>query len=142
MTPLDALQRTVNMAKSSYDGKSIGDEAEFQKEQQAIEKVELLLNTAVPIARFRMFVQVRSVGGAPPKKHKPVMMEPCEFTVCSPTIAGLKMALEGLRRRPCDVFVSLFEQKEQSADYLTGYDGPSRGGGLYLWSSKLEELYG
>lgn len=91
-----------------------------------------MLNTALPIARYRAFVGVDAEG-----KGKKIQNE---YTICSPTIAGILAGLIGLLEHRTDVHVTLWEQRPEGADMLSGYQGPSKVARYKSWLSSLPGL--
>jgi hypothetical protein len=99
----------------------------------AISVVTAMLNTALPIARFRAFVQVDGST-----MHKRVVKD--EFTVCSTTIDGIRSGLVGLREYRTNVHVTLWEQRSTGADMLSGYQGPTKITRYRSWLSSLDSF--
>lgn len=138
-TPLEAMTRLIAVADTHMSlSRSMAELGQMSPEQRsgiedvevAISIVQAMLNTALPIARFRAFVQVDV--GKPPKG--PLRDE---FTVCAPTIEGIIGGLLGLATYRADVHVTLWEQRATGADMLSGYQGPSKVDRFKSWVNSL-----
>lgn len=83
-----------------------------------------MLNTFLPIARFRAAVEVSGdrVRRTPGKAKIAVTSD---YTACSPTMDGIRSSLAALSTIDTDVRVSIWEQRADGADFLTGYQGQS-----------------
>lgn len=100
----------------------------------AISTVQAMLNTALPIARFRCFVSVQA--GKPPKG--PIRDD---YTVCSASMAGITAGLIGLAHTRVDVHATVWEQGALGAEMLSGYQGPSKVSRYRSWIESLLHLY-
>lgn len=81
----------------------------------AISIAQAMLNTALPVARFRCFIKIESgfqLGR--------------EYTICSPIIEDIVAALYPLSLLRVDVYITLWEQRSTGADMLEGFQGRAR----------------
>lgn len=128
LTPLEAMQTLISVADNHMSlSRSMAELNDMDPEQRervenievAISVVNAVLNTAMPIVRFRAFVQVDATS-----KKKAIRDE---YTICAQSINGILAGLIGLQQHKVDVHASLWEQKPLGAEMLTGYQGPTRG---------------
>lgn len=115
MQVTEALQRVISVAISADDGRSIDpDNKDYQDDQAAIAICQAILNTALPVARFRAFVQIDDIPGK---------QEGREYTVCAVSVPEIQQAVKYLAKVPLAVSVTLWEQKQAGAEMLSGYQG-------------------
>ena len=92
-------------------------EEEQERDSLAIAVIQAMLNTALPVARFRAFVQIDNIPGS---------QEGQEFTVCAVSASDLQSGLRHLGvKKPIDLQASLWEQRVDGAEMLSGYQGPT-----------------
>lgn len=116
MQPVEAITRLLAIADNRHDGRSVDPDDENEKlDELAVGIIQAMLNTALPVARFRLFVRMESGPN-----------DGCEFTVCATKIEEIVAAVMPLTLRPVKVYVSLWEQRPTGADMLAGYQGMSR----------------
>lgn len=126
MQPVEAITRVLALAdvhqqsdrKDQEEGLSSMDPESrslFEQDELAISVVQAMLNTALPVARFRCFVKIDSG-----------IEEGLEFTVCAVKIEEIVCALRPLTRATRKVYVNLWEQRATGADMLAGYQGWTR----------------
>lgn len=121
MQPLEALTRLIALADGmtappeSPTRNVLHSEEDQQQNEVAISVCQAMLNTALPVARFRAFVKLESGPN-----------EGLEFTICAVKITEIVAALMPLTLRPVKVYISLWEQRATGADMLAGYQGLSR----------------
>lgn len=106
--------------------------------QAGIEKLELavsvasaMLNTALPVARFRCFVKIESG----PEENR-------EFTISSPHIEDIVAALAPWCAIVRKVYVTLWEQRATGADMVEAYQGMTRSRGkkhLQVFLNQLQK---
>ena len=94
---------------------------------------QAILNTALPVARFRCHVSIEDVVV---NGQNRVGMS--EFTVCSTDISGIKAGLVGLLREPLTVVAHLWEQRATGADMQSGYQGLTKAPNFRLWYRGLD----
>lgn len=142
MTPLEAMTFLIKQVDDQMSAtRQLSEITQMQPEEQAhCEEVELaisvitaMLNTALPIARFRCFVSVDKHSLLKSRVHE-------EFTVCAVNIAGIKGGLIGLNEHRTDVHVTLWEQRATGAEMLSGYQGPTKGKRYRNWLDSLNVL--
>lgn len=101
----------------------------------AVAVAQAMLNTAIPVARFRAHVTIDKVG--PSSK-----MGLGDFTVCGVSIPCIKNGLIGLSHEANEVHITLWEQKSTGADMLSGYQGHSKSKNYRLWLSAIDDFEG
>lgn len=131
MTPLEAMNRLIALADHYRveEGGRPDDEAQVE-DNIAVAVIQAMLNTALPIARFRAFVEVDAQSQRRGKIRD-------EFTVCAPTIHGILGGLIGLHHAKTDVHVTLWEQKAEGASMLTGFQGATKSRRYRSWVEEL-----
>lgn len=143
MTSLEAIQSLIAVAdvhmSLSRSMAELGDMSPEQREtieniEVAISTVQAVLNTAMPVARFRCYVSVE-VG----KKPRGPIRD--DFTICAPTIEGITAGLIGLAQTRVDVHATLWEQRPLGAEMLSGYQGPSKVSRYRSWVESLIALF-
>jgi hypothetical protein len=97
-----------------------------------------MLNTALPVSKYRAYVEVIGQHGA----KKPITQGKveAEYTACAVNMAGIRSGLVGLLREDLEVRVLVFEQKAGSADVVTGYHGFTKNQKFRLWFKELAAL--
>lgn len=122
MQAVEALTLLISMGDQSLklNASLDGDNpqlSEYEKQLQlAVSVCQAMLNTALPVARFRCFVQIESGR----EKGR-------EYTICGVNIEDIVTALYPLSLLQRNVYVSLWEQRATGADMIEGYQGPTRG---------------
>lgn len=134
MQALEAMQRLVNIAQrfmsTMADAQSEEEQAQYEEAQPALDQITMMLETALPVARWRCHVEVDAVGKTRGKIHD-------EFTICAPSIHGILGGLMGLAAARTDVRITLWEQRVERADMLSGYQGPSKVSRYKTWLQSL-----
>lgn len=128
MQPVEALTVLIAVGDAALSNRSgtfpITPDSEFVEDPltEAQEKVKLsvavcqaMLNTALPVARWRAFVQIES------GKEKG-----CEYTVSGVKIEDIISALYPLTLISRNIYVTLWEQRSTGADMIEGYQGSTR----------------
>lgn len=136
------LEYIKTSAPSQIDvHQSFVDEAKSQ-----LERVELataictaMMNTALPVARYRAFVELDKEQ---PKRTKQENLKAPmeEFTVCGTTMASIISGIRGLADIPTNVRVMIFEQKATNAEVITAYQGNTKTGQYRLFLKQLPAL--
>lgn len=142
MQPVEALTRLIAAADRDINRVLI-DEVEVggdipedtQRDQTAIAIGQAMLNTTIPVARFRAHVTIDKIG--PSSK-----MGLGDFTVCGVSIPCIKNGLIGLSHEANEVHVTLWEQKATGADMLSGYQGHSKSKNFRLWLAAIDDFEG
>lgn len=137
MTPLEAMHMLIalgdryfeNLVESEALPELSPDDERLLRANTLIRK---MLDTALPVARFRCFV---SVDKATTIHKSPIT---AEYTICSPTIEGVIAGLIGLSENRTDVQATLWEQRTASADMISGWQGRSRSPSYKRWIKSLE----
>lgn len=142
MQAVEALTRLIAMAdaRMTQDSDQIletleegGPEAkEIEQDQLAVAICQAMLNTALPVARFRAHVQIED------STDKKVPQG--EFTISAVNMLSIRAGLEVLMRHPLNVMVSLWEQRETGADMISGYQGLTKIQNFRTWVKGLDSL--
>lgn len=135
MNAIEALTRLIALAEESLKlNSSLGDEEpEFSEHEghlaTATAICQAMLNTALPIARFRVFVEIDEIPGK---------QDSLSFTVCALTIDDIKAALyyAGIKT-PVTLQATLWEQKAAGVEMLSGYRGTT-GAQFTKWILSLQ----
>lgn len=109
--------------------------SEVEQNEVAVAVGQAMLNTALPVARFRAHVTIDKIG--PSSK-----LGLGDFTVCGTSISSIKNGLIGLSHEGVEVHVSLWEQKAAGADMLSGYQGHSKSKNYRLWLAAIDDFEG
>ena len=98
---------------------------EMDRKEIAVSICQAMLNTAIPVARYRAFVQVDDVQ---PKRtpHQAGRAVEHEFTVCAVDMGGILSGLIGVTAVPTNVRVTIWEQRADGADMISGYQGQTK----------------
>lgn len=132
MQAVEALERLISEADAqlSLNTSRFTDAPELSDHEKSLETAasicQAMLNTALPIARFRAHVSIEE-GDVK-----------SEFTICAVTIAGVKASLSGLKRSALTIVTHLWEQKPGNAEMLSGYQGSSKAPNFRLWLSSID----
>lgn len=124
MQATEALTRLIEIAdKALTSGREVTGEPERQEGvlaegETAVAICQAMLNTALPVARFRVFVQIESGR----EKGR-------EYTICATRIEDIVAALYPLTLMARDIYITLWEQRPTGADCIEGYQGKSRATG-------------
>jgi len=121
MQPVEALQRLIIVGDVELKQNSTygTEQQELSPNEEdlalAVAVCQAMLNTALPVARFRCFVRMES------GKEKGR-----EFTICSPNIEDIVVALYPLSLMARFVYISLWEQRADGASMIEGFQGNTR----------------
>ena len=142
MQPVEALTRLIQVtdlsiaeAKSQINMEDSLVASEIEQNEVAVAIGQAMLNTALPVARFRAHVTIDKIG--PSSK-----LGLGDFTVCGVSIPSIKNGLIGLSHEGVEVHVSLWEQKATGADMLSGYQGHSKSRNFRLWLADIDSFEG
>ena len=142
MQPVEALTRLIQVtdlsiaeAKSQINMEDSLVASEIEQNEVAVAVAQAMLNTALPVARFRAHVTIDKIG--PSSK-----LGLGDFTVCGVSIPSIKNGLIGLSHEGVEVHVSLWEQKATGADMLSGYQGHSKSRNFRLWLADIDAFEG
>lgn len=136
MTPFEAMTRLIvhadqTLTRNSTYRTETPELDESEKELSlSTAVIQAMLNTALPIARFRAFVEIDANS-----KRRGKITD--EFTVCAVNIHGILGGLIGLHQARVDVRVTLWEQKAEGASMLTGFQGPTKSSRYRSWVEEL-----
>ncbi len=86
--------------------------AQHEQDQLAISIAQAMLNSMIPVARFRVFIRIESGE-----------FSGTEFTVCCTDIRSVKASIKRLRMPGIKVYIQLWEQRPTGADMLLGFQG-------------------
>lgn len=144
MQAVEALQRLIALA-DQYAPRVASEEATpevrdgIEQNLIAIAIAQAMLNTALPVARFRAFVEI---DDKQPKRtaYQASVAPKHEFTICAVDMDGILSGLIGVTSVPTNVKVSLFEQRATGADMLSGYQGQTKTGNYKRFLEGLKAL--
>lgn len=137
MTPVEAMTILIGLGDGALKlNSTFGTDAPELSEseerlQLAVSVAQAILNTAVPVARFRCFVKIESGRE-----------EGREFTICSPNIEDIVAALYPLSTLARKVYVTLWEQRPTGADMIEAYQGWTRARGekrMHVFLNQLQK---
>lgn len=120
MQATEALTRLIEIADKALTAeREVTEEPERQEGvlaegETAVAICQAMLNTALPVARFRVFVQIESGR----EKGR-------EYTICATRIEDIVAALYPLGLMSREIYVTLWEQRPTGADMIEGYQGNS-----------------
>lgn len=95
------------------------------REELALAVSQAMLNSMIPVARYRAFVEVDEEQPKRSKYQESIAITG-EFTICSVNMAGIRGGMIGLSHVPTKVRVMIFEQRATGADVLTAYQGETK----------------
>lgn len=137
MNSLEALTRLIEHAAVAVrDIERLKQDPNFEVSLETWENIEALgtaasicqavLNTALPIARFRMHVSM------------PESMP--DFTISSPSVKALIEVLQLIREKKKNQLItaSLWEQYATGAEMLHGFEGNTRSDGFKHWIHQVK----
>lgn len=119
MQAVEAMTRLIAIADrfkaTMGDAQSEEEQHQYEQAEVAAAVAQAMLNTALPVARWRCFVKFES------GKEKGR-----EFTLCAVNIEDIVVALYAHVHIARQVYVTLWEQRPTGADMVTGYQGNTR----------------
>ncbi len=132
----EALTRLIAIAdrfhETMQDAQSKEERDQFEQGQLAVSVAQAMLNTALPIARFRCHVTIDKV------KEGSKIAPGDDFTVCGTSVKAIKNGLVGLAMEAIEVHASLWEQRPTGADMISGYQGSTKTMQYRLWLKEIE----
>lgn len=134
MNALEAMTRLIEVGDKSLTRRVHADEG---IEQARLEQIELalaictaMLNTALPVAKYRCFVKIEETF---PKTDNDT-----ETTVCGVRMKDIRAALRPLSNARRKVYITIFEQRKDGAEMISGFQGYTRGSSGYThWLESL-----
>lgn len=135
MNGLEALTRLLVLGEQGIRDKGIDPQNPDNAEDRdviALAIISAMMNTALPIARYRAHVQIEDHGN----KKIPAG----EFTISAVNMVSIRAGLETLMQHPLKVFVSLWEQRATGADMISGYQGPTKAQNFRTWVRSIDSL--
>ncbi len=139
MNALEAMTRLIEHGNDTLRLNSTfgSDTPELSESEESLNLatsvMQAVMNTVIPIARFRAHVTIDKPGPS----TKMVMGD---FTLCGPSINCIRNGLLGLGHEGCEVHVTLWEQKPLGADMLSGYQGHSKSQQFRTWLKQIDHL--
>ena len=140
MQPVEALTRVIALADKELgrvdsilgpvDAEEINEED--YPDQVAVAICNTMLNTALPVARFRAHVTVEDC-----KTGSRVGLG--DFTISATSIDAIKNGMVGLTMEKVTVYASLWEQRATGADMLSGYQGETKTLGFRNWLREIDQ---
>lgn len=128
MQPVEALTRIIAMADANTAARSdvsipLAPQGEItevpndelEQDKLAVSIAQAMLNTAIPVARFRCFVKIESGK-----------MAGREYTICAVNIEDIVASLYGLKINNFQVYITLWEQRATGAEMLESFQGRTR----------------
>lgn len=131
-------QQAVSDAEACIDIEDGSAEAEeLRLDQLALAVADAMLNSMLPVARFRAFVEVLDLSN---KKH-PVGNVTAEYTVCAVSMEGIKSGLSGVSINDMQIRAMVFEQTSTGAHPVPGggFQGFTKSSQYRLWYRSLSE---
>jgi|SRR4051812_30667258 len=107
---------------------------EFESNKAAVAICQAMVNTAIPIARYRAHVEVEQVW------DKGAKIGVSDFSICSQNMAGIQAGIAALGRDNLTVRVTLWNQRADGADMLSGYQGQSKSQNFRIWYRDIVSL--
>lgn len=83
-----------------------------EQDQLAVTIAQAMLNSMIPVARFRVFIRIESGT-----------FDGAEYTVCCTDIVSVRAAVHALRSPARKIYIQLWEQRATGADMLLGFQG-------------------
>lgn len=127
MNALEALTRLIEAASSYIVEEGGPGDPDMKKELETAAAVcQAMLNTAIPVARFRMHVSLPETVP--------------DFTVSSPSSKALVDVLRLIREKKKNQLIraSLWEQHANRAEMLHGFEGNTRADGFRYWIEQVK----
>lgn len=105
----------------------------------AIAVAQAMLNTAIPVARFRAFVEVddEQPKRTAAERDRAIF---AEFTICGTTINSIRSGLIGLAQVQTNCRVLVFEQRATGADMVSAFQGTTKTQPYRTWLKSLSGL--
>jgi hypothetical protein len=107
------------------------DEQEIRQQSEAYSLAsavgQAMLNTALPVAKYRAFVEIDPEQPKRSKFQESVAVK-YEFTICAVNMDGVISGLIGITGVPTNVKLTIWEQRANGADMLSGYQGQTKTG--------------
>lgn len=119
-------------------GVTILDQPELENEQLALAIADAMLNTMLPVGRFRAFVEIATDFKAD-KKH-PVANVTDEFTISSVTMSGIRSGIAGVAINDMDVRIVIYEQTVDGAEMVSGFQGFTKSQKFRSWLRSLDQI--
>lgn len=137
MIALEAMMRLIGLAD---EVKRLGGRPNAEEQAQdetATAIIQRMLNTALPVSKYRCFVEIDTEqprGNIKGLRKSPVVDE---FTVCGTTVSSILGGLIGLSGTPVACRITLWEQRATGADMVSGFQGTTKSKRYRSW---LEEI--
>lgn len=98
---------------------------EMDRKEVAVSICQAMLNTAIPVARYRAFVEIDDYQPkrTATQRDRAVLHE---FTVCAVDMDGILSGLVGVTSLPTNVRLTIWEQRPDGADMISGYQGQTK----------------
>jgi hypothetical protein len=94
---------------------ALTEDIEMEELKLAAAVCTAMLNTALPVAKYRVFVRF--------DKCFPKEEIGTEYTLCGVRMSDIRAALRSLDHHNREVYITIFEQGEAGADMISGYQG-------------------
>lgn len=124
----EALQRAINTLDENIRSRGIDPTDPANAEHEDVVTLAIMIamhNAAVPVARYRAFVEVDEVQ---PKRSAEQQKRAVhdEFVLAAIPMKGIIAGLVGITGVPTNCKISVFEQRPDGADMIAGYQGKSQ----------------
>jgi hypothetical protein len=145
MHPAEALQFLVAEADAKLSLNSSRGTEHYERTEHEIQLdlasavATAMLNSMIPVARFRAFIEIDDVQ---PKRSKSEEERAPfhEFVVCSVSMAGIASGLLGVTNVKTNTRITVWEQRQTGADMISGYQGETKCFNYRAWVKGLPSL--
>ena len=100
---------------------------------------QAMLNTAIPVARFRALIELQADQ---PRRSKweDFIAAKQEFTISAVNMKGILGGLGAITNVPTGIRLSIWEQRQTGVDMVSGYEGQTKTAGYRQFLLGLAEL--
>lgn len=141
MQAVEAMQRLIAMSDEllGLHPSQRPENKNKEDSEVAVAIIQAMLNTALPVARYRAFVEI---DDKKPKRsaYQETIAPTHEFTVCAVDMEGILSGLIGVTSVPVNVKITVFEQRADGADMISGYQGQTKVQGYRTFLRGLKAL--
>lgn len=140
MQAAEAMTLLIQMAderhRDAQQGRLLIEEKDLEREKLAVAVSTAMLNSMIPVARYRAFVEVQLRA----RKSHPVGSVTSEFTVSATTMDGIKSGIAGVAINDMEIRIIIFEQTASGANMVSGFEGPTKSQRFRSWYGSLHQL--
>lgn len=144
MNSLEAITRLIQFADDSLQSKMKkllgegrgGEEVPVEDMELgvAISITNAILNAALPIAKYRCFVEIDKDQDKAVRK-----LVKTEFTVCGASMSAIKSGIASLLIEPINARVMIFVQLPHNSDMITAYQGKTKSKQYRDWLIEIDK---